>query len=247
MSVDMYARRFLQELRKLPPFEPNERRDPRVWPRPNAKEAGFAAWRALFSASILYGHSSGYRLPSFEQFFKYCERTFTIKHPDREELRKYFEGDLAPGMRQRIGVWYESGMAETFLYACLVEAIEDLSKVGVVLYDPRVDWKLKTDVVVLINGVAMRISAYVGDHGARADIEERRERIERFRKQNTPESAHWDNAQLGKMALFEIERTHDDMRIVNGLRLFSIDAVNTLLQQLYAHAGVANGALLPLR
>lgn len=246
MSVDMYARRFIQELRKLPRFEPSDRRDSRVWPQLNQKEGGFAAWRALFSASILYGHSSGYRLPSFEQFFKYCERTYTTKHPDREQLRRYFTGELVPGMRQRIGVWYESGMVETHLYACLVEAIEDKTKIGVVLYDPRVDWKLKADVIVLINGAAVRVSAYVGDHGKRSDIEDRRDEIEHFRKKNTHESAHWNNAQIERMQLFEIKRTNTDMQEVNGLRLFSVGAINNLLQKLYAHARVDNGWLFPL-
>lgn len=246
MTVDMYARRFVQELRKLPRFAHDEHRDPRVWPRPNTKGGGFAAWRALFSSAILYGHSSGYRLPSFDEFFNYCKKTYTLKHPDRINMLTYFTGDLEPGMRQRVGVWYESGMAETYLYACLVEAIEDKSKVGVVLYDPRADWKLKADVIVLINSTAVRVSAYAGDHGNRFDIEHRRDQIEQFRKQNTQESAHWHNAELEKMALFEIERTNSDMQEVNGIRLFSIDAVNNLLQRLYAHAGVDNGWLFPL-
>lgn len=235
----------MQELLKLPRFELDDRRDSRVWPRLNQEDGGFAAWRALFSSMLLYGHSSGYRLLSFEKFFDYCRRTYTIQHPDREKFVKFFTGDLLPGMRQRIGVWYESGMAETYLYACLVEAIEDKSKIGVVLYDPRADWKLKADVIILINGMQTRVSAYVGDHGDRAGIEERREKIEIYRKQNTHESAHWKNSQLERMKLFEIERSNEDMQVVNGIRLFSVSAINVLLKELYEHGNVSNGWIFP--
>ena len=63
MSVDMFERRFRIELEKLPLFVPDDNRDGAVW------KVDFPAWRALFSSLCLYGHSTGYRLPSFEEFF----------------------------------------------------------------------------------------------------------------------------------------------------------------------------------
>jgi hypothetical protein len=244
MSVDMFERRFRQELQKLEPFAPNDQRDPRVWPRKGSKDAEFPAWRALFSAMCLFGHSTGYRLFSYEQFFRYCRHAYVESHPEHERFEPYFEGDLLAGMRQRIGVWYESGMAETYLYACLAEAIEDKDKLGVVLYDPRADWKLKADVIVIINRLPMRVSAYVGEQGDRPGIEAKRDAIERMRKQNTLESAHWDNVELQAMPLFEIARADTDLQTVNGVRLHSISAINDLLERLYAHAGV-KGWLFP--
>ena len=206
-----------------------------VWQRDSQPAT---AGRALFSSLCLYGHSTGYRLFSYEQFFRYCRRAYVESHPQNSRFAPYFKDGLLAGMRQRIGVWYESGMAEAYLYACLAEAIEDKSKVGVVLYDPRADWKLKADMIVIANDRSMRVSAYVGGHGDRPSIEARREEIELLRKQNTLESAHWQNAELEVMPLFEIARTDADMQVVNGVRLFSIRAVNDLLARLYQHAGV---------
>lgn len=245
MSVDMFEVRFRRELGKLPKFVPDDRRDPRVWPRRGSEEAKFPAWRALFSAMCLFGHSTGYRLFSFEKFYSYCKRAYIERHPEPQRFAPYFSGDLEAGMRQRISVWYESGMAETYLYACLSEAIEDKSKTGVVLYDPRADWKLKSDLVIVINKQPLRVSAYVGEHGDRPSIEARREEIERMRKRNTSESAHWLNSELDAMPLFEISRTDSDMQVVNGIRLFSLRAVNELLERIYAHAGI-NGWVFPV-
>ncbi|MFE3820909.1 hypothetical protein [Nocardia tengchongensis] len=238
VSVDMYESRFRTELMKVPAFEPNDVRDPDVWPRPGSSDGEFPAWRALFGSLCLWGHSTGYRLFSFDTFFSYCEKAYTERHPENERFRRYFQAPLRDGMRQRIGVWYESGMAETHLYACLAQALEDESKTGVVLYDPRADWKLKADIVVILNGNAIRVSAYVGDEAERAGIERRRDGIERVRKRNTAKSAHWGNEELGRMPLSEIALTADDMQVVNGCRLFSIAAVNRLLTELYTYAEV---------
>ena len=243
MSIDMFERRFRQELGKLPPFEPNDERDPRVW------KEGFSAWRALFSSLCLYGHSTGYRLPSFDEFFRYCKRAYTNdRNPEKTRYAKYFEDDLLPGMRQRASVWYESGMAEMHLYACLVEAIEDKSKCGVVLYDPRADWKLKADVIVIVNQQALRVSAFVGDTSERPAVEARRDVVERRRKRNTSESAHWGNAELEAMPTFEIAKMTDaDIQTVNGVRLFSLSAVNRLLDKIHAATGARGDYRFPLK
>lgn len=239
MSVDMFERRFREELNKLPPLPIFSQRDPNVW------REGFPAWRALFSSLCLWGHSTGYRLPSFDDFFQYCRKAYTHEqHPHREKYKPYFEGVLLPGMRQRVGVWYQSGMAETHLYACLVEAIEDKSKCGLVLYDPRADWKLKADVVVLIHGKALRVSAFEGDEAGRSSLEAHRDMVEHERKKNTSESAHWGNAELGRMKTYTIARsTAADTSVANGVPLFSLSLVNRLLAEIYAEANEKNGYL----
>lgn len=233
MSVDMFERRFRQELERLPAFVPNDKRDERVW------RVGFPAWHALFSSLTLYGHSTGYRLPSFENFYQYCKKAYA--HPSYKHSNKYkhfFEGDLEPGMRQRIAAWYESGMAELYLYVCLVEAIEDKNKNGLVLYDTRADWKLKADVIVNINCVCTRVSAFFGNIEGRARIEARRDVVERVRKKNTSQSSHWGNKTLNDMPTYEIARTDKSTQFINGLRVFDKASINTLLNQIYADAGV---------
>ncbi len=236
----MYERRFRQELCKLPPFEHQDKRDQRVW------QEGFPAWHALFSSLCLYGHSTGYRLPSFEDYFRYCQGAYThARHPKKDHYQPYFEGEMLPGMRQRVSVWYESGMAELYLYACLVEAIEDKAKCGIVLYDSRADWKLKADVIVIAQKQPMLVSAFAGEKRDRSTIEARRDVVERARKKNTMESAHWENAELSVMPMFEISRTDSDMLVINGVRLFSLTAINSLLESIYQKAGV-NGWLFPL-
>lgn len=240
MSVDMFEKRFRKELEKLPPFEPNDERTRQVW------DAKFPAWHALFSSMCLFGHSTGYRLPSYEEFFRYCKLAYTDRHPERSSYAPFFEGELLYGMRQRVSAWYESGMAETYLYACLVEAIEDKSKAGIVLYDPRADWKLKADVIVIVSGKPLRVSAFFGEQADRPSIEARRDVIERERKKNTMASSHWNNAELAAMPVFEIARTEADLQLVNGLRLFSLQSVNRLLNLIYQEAEIKSGYLFPV-
>ncbi|MFT4508965.1 hypothetical protein [Caballeronia sp. 15711] len=232
MSVDMFERRFRQELEKLPKFVANDQRDRYIW------AADFPAWHALFSSLCLYGHSTGYRLPSFDDFFRFVKKAYTKRHPERERFSHFFEQDHLIGMTQRISAWYESGMAEMYLYVCLVEAIEDKSKAGVVLYDPRADWKLKADTIVIIQQRPLRISAYFGDQDRRPGVEAQRDSIERLRKKNTMESAHWQNAELAAMKILEIARLDHEVQVINGMRLFSLSAVNRLLVDIYATAGV---------
>jgi len=152
--------------------------------------------------------------------------------PDPTRYARYFEGELAAGMRQRIGVWYESGMAETYLYACLVEAFEDKAKSGIVIYDSRVDWKLKADLIVVANGIAVTVSAFVGEKADRAGIELNRDYIEREGKKNTMESSQWDNIELKKMLHFQISRTPENTQEVNGVRLFTLSSINQLITEI---------------
>jgi hypothetical protein len=189
----------------------------------------------------LYGHSTGYRLPSFAAFYSYVRRALTERHPEPAYYKRFFDGELAEGMRQRVGAWYESGMAETYLYVCLVEAIEDKMKAGVVLYDARADWKLKADVFVLAGGKRALVSAFTGLEEDRPRVEQRRDAVERLRKRNTSESAHWENAELAAIPQMAINRTTADQQEVNGVRLFSLGAVDRLLRQIYEFAGLSGG------
>lgn len=235
MPVDMYERRFIEELEKVDPFVRPTGRSVEVWSH------DFPAWRPLFSSLCFYGHSTGYRLFSFEKFFGYVRQAWCTAHPHPDRFKRFFEGSLLSGMRERVGVWYESGMAETHLYTCLVEAIEDKMKAGVVLYDTRVDFKLKGDAVLIVKGKAFMVNSYFGDADGRSAIEARRDAVEHVRKVNTQESAHWENKELDAMRKFSITRTDDDCRTVNGVKLFSMAAINRLLDEIYAYTGKTNG------
>lgn len=240
VAVDMFERRFVSELNKLPRFAPGGKRDNRVW------RVGFPAWHALWSSLCLYGHSTGYRLPSFENFYQYCKKAYTHgKYKQEGQFAKYFTGDFEAGMRQRVSVWYEAGMAEMYLYVCLVEAVEDKDKVGVVMYDTRADWKLKADAIVLINGKSIRVSAFFGEADKRGEVEKRREQVELVRKKNTMQSAHWGNKALNAMPVYEIARTEKNTQYVNGLRFFDKASINTLINQIYAEAGLESAYQFP--
>jgi len=223
----MFEWRFRQELEKLEKFVPAGVQNNAVW------RADFPAWRALFSSLCLYGHSTGYRLPSFEDFYDYVRKAYTVAHPENARFKKYFEDvSLIPGTLQRLSVWYESGMAETHLYCSLVDVIEDDKKLGLVLYDTRADWKLKADMIVLIGQKATRISAFFGDETNRPNMEARRDDVEKERKRNTLESAHWENRELAIMPKIEIARTATQVQMVNGIRLFSKRAIDNLIAEL---------------
>lgn len=242
MSVDMFEFRFRQELMKLPEFEPDDSRNPIVW------RAEFPAWRALFTSLLLWGHSTGYRLPSYEDFYRYCRNAWCERHPRPHRFQKYFTGDLLPGMIQRTKFWYESGMAETHLYVCLAEALEDKLKAGIVLYDPRVDWKLKFDVFVLAKGRRFWVNAYHGVEDEREAIEARRDKIERIRKANTAESSHWGNVERDTVQQLHVAKTETDTLMVNGMRLFPYTAINRCLETIYDAVDISEGRVyFPMR
>lgn len=232
MSVDMYERRFRQELAKLPPFKIEGKRSEEVW------SYGFPAWRALFSSVCFWCHSTGYRLPTYRQFFELCRRAFTLYGPKQSEHLEFFQPPLLEGMRERVAIWYESGMSEAYLYSCLVDIIEDKMNAGIVYYDPRHDWKLKCDTAVVLNDRIMKISAFHGSLGDRGDVEARRDKVERVRKRNTSGSSHWDNVQAKGLKELRIVRDESSFREVNGVRLFTIEAINGLLRDVFEFAEV---------
>src|SRR5690348_5817117 len=77
MTADMHEIKFVWTLEGLPPFQQSGPVDEDVRAIP------FPAWRALFSSLILLGHSTGYRLPSFDAFFAYCEKAYTHSEQNR--------------------------------------------------------------------------------------------------------------------------------------------------------------------
>lgn len=235
MAVDMHEHRFIEELERLPRFDPPGHIDPAT------RAIDFPAWRAVFTSLLLLGHSTGYRLPSFEEFFDHCRRTFTHSRHGARYARWFTETEWIRTL-ERIKFWYESGMAETYLYVCLVDVFEDHLQDGIVLYDARADWKQKVDVAVFVRDRKFAINAYWGDIETRSRVEARRDAVERARKANTATSAHWNNQERERWTPLSISRTDTDCQQVRGVRLFSIASINRVIGQICAEAGITSFA-----
>lgn len=114
------------------------------------------------------------------------------------------------------------------MYVCLVDAFEDILKNGLVMYDPRLDWKQKWDATVIVGAYKFGVDAFLGALSGRKGIKERRESVERGRKHDNMVSTHLDNAERDEWIELQISLS-DDPQIVNGIKLFSITRINALL------------------
>ena len=250
MTVDMHERKFMRRLRGLPAFQRtgisiNEE----VW------RIKLPAWRALFTSLLLYDHSTGYRLPTFDQFYRNCLAAYTRKPSDADEnhirrvdeLSKWFDGKYQPQVEERLRVFYESGMAETYLYVCLVDAFEDALNEGVVFYDARHDWKLKGDMTAVVRGEIFLVSQFMGSIEGRPAVEARRDIIEHERKQNTMNSAHWKNQELKRWTKLEVSVIEEDCQLVNGLHLPSYDAIHKLIDHICKETGIDKRVRFPAK
>jgi hypothetical protein len=225
MPVDMHEFKFILNLEKTPHYKPSTRIDRDV------REIDFPAWRALFTSALLWGHSTKYRLPSFGEFFSICEKSY--KHKSHEgRFDKWFDPENVGRTTERIKFFYESGMAETYLYVCLVDAFEDILKNGMVLYDPRFDWKQKWDAVVIVGSYKFGVDAFLGSLIGRKSIKDQREVVERERKHDNMMSTHLNNASRNEWIELQISLS-DDYQLVNGVKLFSIEKINALLREIY--------------
>ena len=251
MAVDMHERKFVSRLSdpELAFRRTSIAISGEVW------EIKFPAWRALFTSLLLWGHSTGYRLPTFEEFYRRCQDAYTrvaarsdASHRRRiEELRRWFEGDAEPQVRERFCVFYESGMAETYLYVCLVDAFEDALNEGAVFYDARHDWKLKGDVTTIVRGQVFLVSLFHGAVAGRPDVEARRDRVERDRKRNTMNSAHWRNRELKRWTKIEVSIGENDCRRINGFRLPSYEAIHGVIDRICDETGIGQRVRFPAR
>jgi hypothetical protein len=225
MPVDMHEFKFILSLEKTGHYEPSAGFDHAVG------KIDFPAWRALFTSALLWGHSTKYRLPTFSEFFSICQKSY--KHKRHEgRFDKWFEPENVGGTTERIKFFYESGMAETYLYVCLVDAFEDILKNGMVMYDPRFDWKQKWDAAVIVGAYKFGVDAFLGSATGRKRIKERREVVERERKHDNMMSTHLNNVERNEWVELQISLS-DDYQLVNGIKLFSIAKINALLHEIY--------------
>lgn len=259
MSLDMHEWKFLSRLS-----------DPRlafahsdIVVSRDVRLIEFPAWRALFTSLLLWGHSTGYRLPTFDEFYRRCRDAYTqesarsdASHARRiASLRPWFDGDeehgdngrYEPHVKERFRGFYESGMAETYLYVCLVDAFEDALNEGVVFYDTRHDWKLKGDVTVVVHEKVFLVSLFRGAVEDRSAVEAFRDRMERIRKVNTMSSAHWKNQELKRWTKVQIGVTDDNCQRVNGLQLPAREEIHAVIDVMCDAVGIAERVRFPAR
>jgi hypothetical protein len=242
MAVDMFEYKFILKLREAlrgqPEFKRDSGYDREVW------NLHLPARRPIFTALSLIRHSSGYRLFTFNEFLKACQKAYTDQ-AQNGRFNKWFESPLKERLRQRLWAFYESGMNETYVYACLVQAIEDVLGEGLVFYDCRQDVKQKYDALVVIRDSKIVVSVESRHSRNRAETEARRGVIEQETKQNTPNSSHLDNRERELWTRLTIKETADDCQTVNGLNLCSIRSVNNLLKDIYDLSGVTRHFQFP--
>ena len=239
MAVDLHEYKFILELERLARFDPADPDKAAVW------TVNFPAWRAPFTAHLLRSHASHYRLPDFQSFAQTCKVTWTDERY-QGKYDKWFSESLYDQTEQRLRFFYESGMAETYLYCCLVDAIEDMNRDGFVFYDARMDWKQKGDVWIVSRGRQIVIDAFMGTPDGRGAIRLERDENEREQKKNTDQSSAWGNSEHERWHELQIGRGRDDVQVINGVRIFSIQRVNQLLRQIYVLTGKSKGFYFPV-
>ena len=236
--IDMFPIRFLQEVNRLPEFVTQGRKIASVM------KHGIPAWKAPFIEAVAASHSS-YTLPSFEMFkdatiksliennrndASHYKDTFAEHH-----FPKLFDKDTCEpnaGFLYRLSELYEGGIAELYCYCMLVMAFEDCMGNGIVLNDMRVDWKLKLDALVMCNGKTAGIDMHYDSGVARSNIEGTRRVREMASKRHIP-VRDWDNDTVTSIPKFVITRSASDNFLVNGFRLYSNEAIDGLLTELY--------------
>lgn len=232
MAVDMFVTRFIAELNVLYPnaaeFVKTGHYDPAI------QTASLPAERPLFAGLCLWNHTAGYHLPSFTQFTGSYARALKRHASYENKFRRYFEvkpnePDIPrPGLLWRLSQWYDDGMAHEYLGCALAEAYEDREKLAIVTSDPRVDFKLKADFIVIHENKSVVISCAYGQEQDRAAIERRREAQERDAKQNTAVSSHWGNKTLQAIPKLSVFRSENNCKAYKGFTLFSDESVNDL-------------------
>jgi len=259
LAVDMHEWKFISRLRDTRlAFTHTD-----IAVSPEVRMIEFPAWRALFTSLLLWGHSTGYRLPTFDEFYRRCREGYTQatarsddSHVRRiNNLRPWFDGDeerriegqYEPQVKERFRGFYESGMAETYLYVCLVDAFEDALNEGVVFYDTRHDWKLKGDVTAVVREKVFLVSLFRGAIEDRAAVEAFRDRVERIRKANTMNSAHWNNQELRRWTKLQLGITDANCQIVNGVQLPAHDEIHAVIDAICDTVGIMERVRFPAR
>jgi hypothetical protein len=229
MPVDMWPVRFLEELEALPPFRRLGSYDEAIAKREAPPK------QAFLPGLFLFGHARGYHLPAWDDFQRYYLKAINQHERYKDKPPFYFTGndEPRPGFLHRMSGWYEDSIAHAFLHSVLVLAYEDLDQSALVLFDARIDWKMKADLIVLCcdgeRTKALRVSIYGQSDEGRAALEHGRDEQERHTKANTSDSSHWRNKTHGALPLLKISKTHGDVIVKQDFHLFSLEAMEQLM------------------
>lgn len=224
--MDIHVNKFRTRLAGLPKFETQGVFDLETM------RTNFPSWRAVFSGAVNWGYTAGYALPTFNMFAASYTKAIHL-HPHFDKYwSAYFSGATpSEHMLHRLSCWYEAGMAETYLYVCLAEAIEDRLKAGFVIYDPRLDWKHKCDVMVICRDKQILINSYWGTW-EKALVESKGE-PKRGAKQ------------ADFMTEIKIVRNDERFENLNGFKLFTAEDVDATLGAIYTVAGLERTEAMP--
>lgn len=239
--IDIFPHNFItRELAKLQPFERRGQFDPAInhYPLP--------AWKAAFMSCVAECHS-GYRLPTRDDFE--IKMGHYLRHHTNWRVHfnalyesPYDDDDVImdekvffrprPGFYYRLDSLYESGIAELFVYTCLVYAFEEISRSGIVVYDPRVDWVHKFDMIVLGQRGPCAIDLHYKNDTPREAILSARAFREELAKANVG-NPYRSNVVAREMPILELTCSSDDHFEYNGYRLYSFESINMLIASLY--------------
>lgn len=231
MPVDMLVPRFFKEVERLysgevRSFERLGRRDRSLATCP------IPPYRAIFTAGLLFGHAAGYRLPSLSQFIAVYGSAISRsdKYSIGDKARLYRDPkeccEPTDGFLHRLCGFYLDGMAHTHLYVALVQAYEDQRQYGAVASDPRVDWKLKTDIVVMSASKVVRLNIRSGAE----DIVEERSAREADTKARAMASHVAGNPFYDGSAIVEVIRDAAHTEAFRGLQFFTPACLDEVIQ-----------------
>lgn len=228
MSIDIYVNSLRSAISKAPKFEMVGTYDL------SCMQTSFPSWRAVFSGLVQWGYVTGSQIPSVEMFISsYIKAIKKHPHFNKYWSKWFVNNEPSDAMKYRLYSWYETGIAELYLYAALVEAIEDRLVAGWVVYDPRLDWKHKCDLLVLCRNMQFKINSAWGSADSVAfDVVK-----------------GVDSSKLFQCNEIKIIRNEDRNEVINGYRLFSQQDIDDVLNTIYDIAGLDeslnNGEKLP--
>lgn len=253
MPADMLLSRFFREVERLYPDQDRWFKRAGKWDKTVASTP-VPPYRAAFTACLLRGHAAGYRLPSFKQFISVYIHAIRAnkKVRDKYKTRLFVDPEACevptPGFLHRLCGFYLDGMAHTQLYVALVQAYEDQRKIGAISSDPRVDWKLKTDIVIMSASKVVRLNIRAGTDEL---IEDRAAR-EAVTKARAMASHVKDNPFHDKAPVVEVVRDAAHTESFCGLRLFTPACVDEVIRSLDAaldvppHLGIRYAEMRPV-
>ena len=249
MQVDMLVKRFFEELGKL--YPKNRPFEMRGSYGESATSPALPPYRAMFSGSCMRSFCESYRLPHVDEFIedfmvalrgKMAHERHGLKLKRVASTLLEEDGTPTPGLLHRLSSRYRDGIMHTHLYCVLAQAYEDQRKVGTVIMDPRVDFKMKTDITVVGLGRVVRVD--IGQ-GSKALLASRAD-AERLAKRNAGGSTEKGNPFLLNPVVRVLNKGNA-VRDFRGLRVFGETAVDAALREIDALLGVSEEEALSYR